>query len=169
MDIISTEKIENVILIVREQKVMLDVDLANLYQVETKKLNQQVKRNAERFPIDFMFQLTINEYENLKPRFKQTGNRRGGRRYLPFVFTEHGILMLGNVLNSSIAISTSIQIVRTFINLRTIFNSQSDLKKKLILLEAKYDHSFKVVFDAIRQLSITPDTSKKRIGIKNDD
>ncbi len=148
---------------------MLDSDLAEIYEVTSKRLNEQVRRNRARFPEDFMFQVTEIEQENLRSQIATSILNLGVRRYLPYVFTEHGALMLGNVLNSTVAINTSVQIVRAFANLRKMLASHSELSKKLDLLEKKYDHQFKVVFDAIRQLTIQPEVSKKRIGIKQDD
>ncbi len=161
---ISKTEIEKCIFIVRRQKVMLDSDLARIYGVTTKILNQAVKRNSDRFPIDFMFQLTTTEAEILRSQFG-TSNEYGGRRYLPYVFTEHGALMLSCVLNSDIAIEASIQVVRSFIRLREFVISHSELSKKLSELEKKYDSQFKVVFQAVEQLMIVPEISHKKIGI----
>ena len=132
-------------------------DLAELYQVQTKVLNQAVKRNIHRFPKDFMFQLTEDEYiehqENLRSQFV-TSSFQGGRRYLPFVFTEHGTVMLASIINSSIAVDVSIQIVRIFIKLRQLLESNKELSDKILKLEEKYDEQFSIVFDAIKQLLI---------------
>lgn len=161
---ISEKQVASKIHIIRGVKVMLDSDLAELYQVETKVLNQAVKRNIFRFPDDFMFQLTENEYDiYLRSQFV-TSNQKGGRRYLPFVFTEHGTVMLASILNSERAIFVSLQIVRTFIKLRQLLESNKELSQKIVQLEDKYDHQFKVVFDAIRQLLIQEDTDRIRIN-----
>lgn len=148
---------------------MLDADLARIYGVETKKFNQQIKRNLDRFPLDFMFRVTEIEADSLRSQIVISKTGRGGRRYLPYVFTEHGALMLANVLNSPTAVASSIQVVRAFINLRQILSSHSELARKLDTLEKKYDHQFKVVFDAIRELTLIPERPKKRIGIKQED
>ena len=162
------ERIENVIFYVRGQKVMLDQDLAELYGVETKKLNQAVKRNIERFPEDFMFSLNKKEWETLKFHFGTSKDGRGGRRYLPYVFTEHGALMLANVLNSKKAVLVSIEIVRAFARLRQIIASNKLLAQKLAKLEKKYDSQFKTVFDAIRSLMEPASSGKTSIGFKLD-
>lgn len=142
--------IENQIYEFRGQKVMLDSDLAALYGVETKRLNEQVKRNVDRFPEDFMFQLTNDEWDSLRSQIA-TANR-GGRRSNPYVFTEHGTVMLASVLNSPTAIQASIQIVKAFVKFREILGSQAALEKRINELESKYDDQFKQVFDAIRGL-----------------
>ncbi len=161
---ISKIEIEKSIFIVRKQKVMLDSDLARIYGVTTKNLNKSVKRNSDRFPLDFMFQLTTLEADNL--RFQTgTSSSYGGRRYSPYVFTEHGALMLAGVLNSDIAIEASIQVVRSFIQLREFVISHKELSRKLSDLEKKYDSQFKVVFEAIEQLMTIPEVPPKKIGI----
>lgn len=161
---ISKIEIEKSIFIVRKQKVMLDSDLARIYGVTTKNLNKSVKRNSNRFPLDFMFQLTTLEADNL--RFQTgTSSSYGGRRYSPYVFTEHGALMLAGVLNSDIAIEASIQVVRSFIQLREFVISHKELSRKLSDLEKKYDSQFKVVFEAIEQLMTIPEVPPKKIGI----
>lgn len=161
----SIAEIEKHIFIIRKQKVMLDSDLALIYGVETRTLNQAVKRNLNRFPADFMFQLSEIEGESLRSQFVTSNKTRGGRRYLPYVFTEHGALMLGNILNSETAIETSIQVVRSFMRLREMVISHSELSKKLSSLETKYDSQFKVVFDAIQKLMVEPEVPQKKIGI----
>lgn len=167
--IIPMERIERAILFIRGEKVMLDSDLAELYGVETKVLNQAVKRNASRFPLDFMFQLTPDELANLKSQIVTSS--WGGVRKLPYVFTEHGALMLANVLNSERAAQTSVQVVRVFVRLRQLLASNAGLARKLTVLEQKYDAQFKVVFDAIRQLMSPPAKPKREIGfhVKYDD
>lgn len=168
MSIIPQEQIEKAILVIRDHRVLLDSDLARIYGVSTKQLNQQVKRNLRRFPEGFMFQLTEVEKESLRSQFA-TSKTYGGRRNSPYVFTEHGTVMLASILNSSVAVSASIQVVRAFINLRKMLSSQVELARKLDSLERKYDHQFKVVFDAIRELSLIPEQPQKRVGIKQED
>ena len=168
--LVPMERIERAIFSIRGEKVMLDSDLAELYGVETKVLNQAVKRNATRFPPDFMFQLTAGEWESLRSQFV-TLKRGEHRKYLPYVFTEHGALMLANVLNSERAAQTSVQVVRAFVRLRQMLASNAELARKLAALENKYDAQFKVVFDAIRQLMSPPAKPKREIGfhVKYDD
>jgi len=163
--LIPLEVIEQRILLVRGQKVMLDADLAALYGVETKQLVRAVKRNILRFPEDFMFQLSNDEFENLRYQFG-TSSHWGGRRYPPYAFTEHGVAMLSSVLNSPRAVQVNIQIMRTFAKLREIMSQHKDLARRLDELETKYDAQFKIVFDAIRQLMAPPEPEppKKRIG-----
>jgi hypothetical protein len=142
---------------------MLDADLAEVYGVTTKRLNEQVRRNRDRFPEDFMFQLSDAEFTDLRSQFATSS--WGGRRYPPFAFSEHGALMLASVLNSPIAVDASIQVVRAFVRLREFLATHKDLSRKLAELEKKYDHQFQVVFDAIRQLmEPSPDKPKRRIG-----
>jgi len=169
--LIPMERIERAILSIRGEKVMLDGDLAEIYGVETRILNQAVKRNIERFPADFMFQLTSKEVEALRSQIVISNEGRGGRRYLPYAFTEHGALMLANVLNSERAAQTSVQVVRAFVRLRQMLTSNAELARKLAALENKYDAQFKVVFDAIRQLMSPPAKPKREIGfhVKYDD
>jgi len=159
---IPTKRIENLILLIRGQKVMLDADLAELYDVETKVFNQAVKRNIKRFPEDFMFELTEKEVEILRSQF--VTSRWGGRRYLPYVFTEQGVAMLSSVLKSQRAIQVNIEIMRAFVRLRRMLASHKDLARRLDKLEKKYDTQFKVVFDAIRQLMAPPVSKRRRIG-----
>jgi hypothetical protein len=144
--------------------VILDADLAKLYGVTTTRLNQQVKRNPERFPSDVMFQLTKKEYESLMLQIATSRVTHGGRRKLPFVFTEHGAIMAANVLNSKTAVQASVQVVRAFIRLRQMLASNAELARKLSDLERKYDSQFRVVFDAIRQLMTPPPQQRKQIG-----
>ena len=164
---IQQEQVEKIILILRGHRVMLDTDLARIYGVTTKRLNEQVRRNSDRFPDDFMFQLDEVEDASLKLKFA-TSNAYGGRRTRPYVFTEHGALMLASILSSSIAVAASLQVVRAFISLRKMLASHVELARKLDSLERKYDHQFKGVFDAIRELTLIPEQPKKRIGIKQD-
>jgi hypothetical protein len=148
--IVPAESIENCIYFLRGQRVLLDDDLAMLYGVETKILNQAVKRNSQRFPANFMFQLTTREFENLRSQF--VTSRWGGRRYSPNAFTEQGVAMLSSVLHSKRAIQVNIEIMRAFVRLRQMLASNTGLARKLAALEKKYDAQFRVVFDAIRAL-----------------
>lgn len=148
---------------------MLDADIAKIYGVSTKRLNEQVKRNKSRFPSDFMFQLSAKEFELLKLNQPQVSGAHGGRRSPPNVFTEHGAVMLANVIDSGIAVDASVQVVRAFINLRHVAEGDADLARKIELLEQRYDQQFRSVFDAIRQLMAPPVSSKRKIGIISDD
>ena len=166
--LIPAEVIERKIYLIRGQKVMLDNDLAELYKVETRTLIQAVKRNTKRFPLDFMFQLNNQEVISLRSQIVISKTGRGGRRYLPYVFTEQGVAMLSSVLNSDRAIEVNIQIMRAFVKLREMIASHKELAKKLDELESKYDEQFKVVFDAIREL-MTPSVPKKsKIGFRRE-
>lgn len=157
------DHIVGTILLVRGQRVILDLHLAMLYEVETRILNQSVKRNIERFPEDFMFQLNAEESESLRSQFVTLKTGRGRhRKYLPYVFTEHGVAMLSSILRSERAIAVNIEIMRTFSKLRQMLNSNTELSRKLDSLEKKYDDQFKVVFDAIRAMMAPADTKKKR-------
>ena len=162
--VIPMERIERAILLIRGEKVMLDWDLAELYGVETRILNQAAKRNIERFPADFMFQLTPKEVEALRSQIVISNEGRGGRRYLPYAFTEHGALMLANVLNSERAAQTSVQVVRAFVQLRQMLTSNAELARKLDAMEKKYDARFRIVFQAIRQLMSPPEPKRREIG-----
>ena len=164
--LVHAEAIERRIFLIRGQKVMSDSDLAELYGVETKVLNRAVKRNLERFPADFMFRLTIQEVTALRCQIGTSNIGRGGRRYLPYAFTEHGAIMAANVLNTRRAIEASVYVVRAFVRLRELIASHKDLAKKLEELEQKYDAQFRVVFDAIRQLMAPPETKPRRIGFR---
>ncbi|WP_096361832.1 ORF6N domain-containing protein [Sulfuricaulis limicola] len=157
---VPAEQIENRIYLLRGQRVMLDDDLAILYEVETKVLNRSVKRNLRRFPEDFMFQLSTKEFESLRCQFGTS--KRGGRRYHPYAFTEQGVAMLSSVLHSKRAIQVNIEIMRAFVRLRQMLASNVDLARKLAALERKYDAQFRVVFDAIRELMTPPVPKKKR-------
>ena len=187
-DLIPSERIEQVILLIRGQKVILDDDLARLYGVTTKRLNEQIKRNRKRFPGDFIFQLKLQEVRALRSQFatsslqsidsnKDSPNRSqfvtGSSRHLgtiyrPWVFTEHGAIMAANVLNSRRAVQMSVFVVRAFVKLREMLASHKDLAHKLAEMEKKYDSQFKVVFDAIREL-MTPiePPPKPRIGFRS--
>ena len=145
---------------------MLDRDLALLYEVETKVLNRAVKRNLQRFPSDFMFQLTPDEADSLRCQIGTSNKGRGGRRYLPYVFTEQGVAMLSTVLNSERAILVNIGIMRAFVKLRQMLASNTELSRRLDELESKYDKQFRVVFVAIRQLMATSVRDRKEIGFR---
>jgi hypothetical protein len=160
--VVEAGRIENAILIIRDQKVMLDRDLAALYQVLTRNLNKAVTRNRDRFPPDFMFPLTREEVDNLKFQFGTSS--WGGTRKPPRAFTEQGVAMLSSVLRSKRAVQVNIEIMRTFAGLRLILSTHVDLAKKLAALEKKYDSQFRVVFDAIRQLMTLPEPKKRKIG-----
>lgn len=160
--LIPIERIEAAILLIRGHKVMLDADLAELYGVATGNLNKAVKRNMERFPSDVMFQLTDEEYSNLRFQFGRAS--WGGRRTSPFVFTEQGVAMLSSVLRSRRAAMVNVEIMRTFVKLRRILASHEELSRKLDSLERKHDRQFKVVFDAIRQLMTAPEPVVPRMG-----
>ena len=161
--IVPIEVIEKKILLIGGQKVMLDSDLATLYGVTTKRLNEQVRRNVKRFPVDFMYQLSREEFESLRSHFA-TSSSWGGRRTLPYAFTEQGIAMLSSVLNSERAIEVNIQIMRAFVKLREMIATHKDLSRKLAELEKKYDGQFQIVFEAIRQLIEQPEKPKRKIG-----
>ncbi|MBI4847750.1 MAG: ORF6N domain-containing protein [Nitrospirae bacterium] len=163
---IPHDVVESKILFIRGKKVMLDKDLAALYGVETKMLNRAIKRNIDRFPEDFMLQLTKDELENLRYHFGTSS--WGGQRYLPYAFTENGVAMLSSVLNSKRAIQVNIQIMRTFTKIRSMLASNAALARKMKSLENKYDEQFKVVFDAIRQLMVPSEKKKKEIGFKRE-
>ncbi len=142
---------------------MLDSDLAGLYGVQIKVLNQAVKRNLKRFPQDFMFQLDAEEHETLRSQFVTLKAGRGAyRKYHPYAFTEQGVAMLSGVLNSDRAIEVNIMIMRAFVKLREMIASNKDLAGKLSALEKKYDSQFRIVFDAIRELMLPPVPKKKR-------
>jgi hypothetical protein len=165
---LPVESIQDKILLLRGQKVMLDEDLAGLYGVETRRLNEQVRRNIKRFPPDFMFQLNEIEFTEaaaLRSRFVTLKKGRGQhRKYLPFAFTEQGIAMLSSVLNSDRAIEMNILIMRAFVNLREMISSHKDLVRKLDELEMKYDAQFAMVFDAMRELIAPVEPKKRKIG-----
>ncbi len=163
--LVPPERIRQSILLIRGERVLLDADLAEMYGVETKVLTQAVRRNIERFPADFMFQLSAEEFADLKRHFG-TSNQWGGRRYPPYAFTEQGVAMLSSVLRSPRAVAVNIEIMRAFVRLRQMLTSNAELARKLDALERKYDAQFKVVFDAIRQLMKPPEqaTGRRRIG-----
>ena len=167
--LIPTERIQNLIIEIRGHRVILDSDLADLYGVTTKRLNEQVTRNQDRFPDDFMLQLTKEEYEILRSHFATLKKGPGQhRKYMPYAFTEHGTIMLANILKSPTAVQASIQVVRAFIQMRQLLASQKGLMRKILDMENKYDDQFKVVFTAIRQLMEPPKAKPKhRIGFKS--
>jgi hypothetical protein len=163
INLISIESIEKTIYLIRGEKVMLDRDLAELYQVQTKALNQAVRRNSDRFPADFMFQLSEKEVAELnRSQFVTGSEKHRDPRFRPYAFTEQGVAMLSSVLRSKCAITVNIEIMRAFVKLRQIFISNAELARRLNKLESKYDKQFKVVFDAIRQLMPTPVRNRKR-------
>lgn len=162
-DLIPQERIESKILIIRDNKVMLDRDLAELYGVETKQLTRQVRRNLERFPGDFAFQLSAGEFENLKRHFGTSS--WGGTRKLPYAFTENGIAMLSSVLKSKRAVQVNIQIMRAFTKLRQMMLNNKEILKKIDDMEQKYDAKLKIVFDTLRHILLYPKTElKEKIG-----
>jgi len=160
---VAPQRVERRILSLRGQKVMLSTDLAELYKVAPKALVQAVKRNRERFPVDFMFQLTRTEYADLKSQ-SVTSTWGGARRAAPYAFTEQGVAMLSSVLRSPRAVQVNIAIMRAFVKLREILATHRDLARRLDEMESKYDKQFRVVFDAIRQLMAPPEKPRGRIG-----
>jgi hypothetical protein len=161
------ERIERSIFLIRGQSVMLSTHLAALYEVEPRALVQAVKRNRERFPPDFMFQLTPGEFRNLKSQFV-ISSWGGLRRATPYAFTEQGVAMLSSVLRSDRAVRVNIEIMRAFVKLRELLATHKDLARKLEALERKYDAQFKVVLDAIRQLMAPPQAKQRRIGFRGE-
>jgi len=173
--LLKSENIAQLVFLIRGEKVMLDADLAVLYGVEARALNQAVKRNVNRFPEDFMFQLTEGEYESLKSQFVtsrggafpnssqsvMSSRKHRGRRYRPYAFTEQGVAMLSSVLRSSRAVEVNIAIMRTFVQLRRLMDSNRELARKIETLEKKYDEQFTAVFEAIKQLVAEDDARKK--------
>ncbi len=157
------ERVERLIYVIRGEKVMLDSDLADLYGVETRVLMQAVKRNKGRFPPDFMYQLSKKEDTNLRSQIVISKDR-GGRRYPPYAFTEQGVAMLSSVLRSERAIKVNIAIMRTFVQLRQIMQSNKKLSKQLEDMENKYDEQFKIVFKAIHQLMTPPARKRRKMG-----
>ena len=163
--LIPRKQIEQTILVIRGHRVMLDADLAKLYGVPTKVLNQAVKRNKSLSPRDFMFQLTDQEATTLRSQIV-TSRDRGGRQYSPYVFTEQGVAMLSSVLHSERAIQLNIAIMRAFVSLREMMSSNKVLARRLKELEKKYDAKFRVVFQAIHELMAQPAPKSRRIGFK---
>lgn len=164
--LVPIERIEQTILLIRGHKVILDRDLASLYGVATRDLNKAVTRNLDRFPDDFMIQLTRSEFSNLKSQFGTSS--WGGTRKLPRAFTEQGVAMLSSVLRSKRAVQVNIAIMRAFVRLREMIASNKDLARRLSELEKKYNRQFKVVFDAIRELMTPPETPRRRIGFQRE-
>ena len=162
-NIITRERIEQHIFMLRGEKVMLSPDLARLYQTPVRVLVQAVKRNIDRFPADFMFQLTDGEFKNLKSQFV-TSSWGGLRRATPYAFTEQGVAMLSSVLKSKRAVHVNIEIMHAFVRLRKLLESNEGLSRKLATLEKKYDTQFKTVFDAIRKLMTPPEPKHRAIG-----
>ncbi len=160
------ERIESTIYLIRGKKVMFDRDLAELYGVETKILNRSVRRNQERFPEDFMFQLNDKELKIWKYQFGTSNREKMGLRKRPLVFTEQGVAMLSSVLNSKRAIQVNIQIMRTFTKLREMLATNKELRDKIEKLERKYDQKFKVVFDVIKKLLSVDEKPKSEIGFR---
>ena len=161
--LIPSERIVSKIYIIRNKKVMLDKDLAELYGVKTMVLNQAVRRNIKRFPADFMFQLDKNEMKSLISQIV-ISKGRGGTRKLPLVFTEQGVAMLASVLNSDRAINVNIQIIRTFVKIRELLATNEVLQRKVMEMEKKYDSKIKKIFDILQLLLADENKPKKKIG-----
>ena len=161
---VPVERITAKIYLIRGTKVMMDRDLAELYGVETKVLKQAVRRNIDRFPDDFMFELTREEFQKWRSQFVTSKSDRMGLRYKPMVFTEQGVAMLSSVLTSKRAIQVNIQIMRAFSKLREMMSTHKDLKKKIEAMEKKYDENFRIVFEAIKQLLETDAKPRKKIS-----
>ena len=162
--LVPIELIASKIYLIRGIKVMLDRDLAELYWVETKVLKQAVRRNIDRFPVDFMFEMTEMEFEDWRSQFVTSKSDKMGLRYKPMAFTEQGVAMLSSVLRSKRAIHVNIQIMRAFTQLRKMLSTHKDLKRKIESMEKKYDEQFQIVFEAIKQLLTEEEKPKKRIG-----
>jgi len=166
-NVITDEAIVSKIYLIREQKVMLDRDLAVLYQVETKVFNQAVKRNMERFPEDFMFQLTDKEFENLRSQIVTSS--WGGARYLPYAFTEQGVAMLSSVLKSEVAIHVNIQIIRLFTRMRELLSTSQDILLKLADIEKRVslsEENIQAIFNCLKELLTPPKVERNKIGFK---
>ena len=164
------EGIQSLILTIRRQRVMLDSDLARIYDVTTKQLNQALGRNPERFPIDFAFQIDLQEFAHLRSQFVTSNVGRGGRRHLPWVFTEHGALMLASILKSPVAVEASVRVVRAFVAMRETLAAHKELARKLEELEAHvghHDQAIQNLFEAIRQMTETPvPEDRRQIGFR---
>ncbi len=174
MQVLSHKEIAQKIFFIRGCKIMLDSDLAPLYQVKTKNLNKAVRRNRNRFPEDFMFQITPEEFELLRfqtgtSKKEQKHEHRGGRRHLPLAFTEQGIAMLSSVLRSERAVLVNVEIMRTFVQLKRFLLTNKELAQKLAILEKRYDAQFKVVFDEIRRIVSPTLSSHRKIGFHSDE
>lgn len=171
MEIVPQQIIESKIYLLRGKKVMLDRDLATLYGVETRTLNQAVRRNINRFPEDFMFQLTMEEMENWKSQIVISNKEKMGLRKRPYAFTENGVAMLSSVLSSERAVEVNIQIMRTFTRLREMILTHKELAHKLAQLErkiGKHDDEIKTIFNAIRQLMVPPEPKRRKIGFRRE-
>jgi len=169
LELVAGPAIEKRILVMRERQVMLDEDLADLYDVETRVLIQQVKRNAKRFPSDFMFQLTKAEAGALRSQIVISNDGRGGRRYAPYVFTEQGVAMLSGVLRSDRAIAVNIEIMRAFVELRRVASSNASIEKRLEQIErgmGEHDEQLGQIFTALRQLIAPPPQPKRPVGFR---
>jgi hypothetical protein len=173
--LVPVQDITRTILVLRGQRVLLDAELAALYGVTTKRLNEQVRRNLDRFPADFMFQLTVPEATALRSQIATSNTRRGGRRYLPYAFTEHGAIQAANVLNSPRAVEMGIYVVRAFVQLRELLSSNKDLARRLDQLEARiekklatHDDAIAAMLSAIRQLMNPPPPKRRPIGFTAD-
>ena len=165
----TVRRVDSRILYLRDQKIILDADLAELYGVEVRHLNQQVKRNSKRFPVEFMFQLSNKELKLLRSQFVISNNGRGGRRYLPYAFTEHGVIMAATVLSSERAIEMSIFIVRAFVRMRQALAANREIAAKLTELEGRlegHDADIQAVINAIRDLMAPPARNGRRIGFQ---
>jgi hypothetical protein len=165
--LVPVEHLERAIRLIRGEKVILDADLATLYGVETRTLVQAVKRNLERFPPDFMFQLTREEFTVLRSQ-TVTSRSWGGRRYPPYAFTEQGVAMLSSVLRSPQAIGVNIEIMRAFVRMRRLLAAHARLEKKILEMEEKYDGQFAMVFEALKQLMAPPESKRRKIGFRQD-
>jgi phage regulator Rha-like protein len=165
----SPYAVESRILLLRHQRIILDADIAELYGVPVKVLNQQIKRNQKRFPADFVFQLSTKEYEALRSQFVTSKERRGGRRYLPYAFTEHGAIMAATVLNSERAVEMSVFVVRAFVRLREMLANNRKLAGKIDELENRldtHDSTIQDLIEAIKELMTPEDPPRKRIGFQ---
>lgn len=173
LQVVAAPAIEKRILVVRGRQVMLDEDLADLYGVETRVLVQQVRRNEKRFPADFMFQLSAEEFSHLKSQSVMSSGEHGGRRKRPLVFTEQGIAMLSGVLRSDRAIAVNIEIMRAFVELRRVAGSFDELQKRLDQMEldigarlSEHDEQLRQIFEALRQLIAPPEKSRRQVGFR---
>jgi len=173
LQVVAAPAIERRILLVRGRQVMLDEDLADLYGVETRVLVQQVRRNEKRFPVDFMFQLSTEEFGNLKSQFVMSSGGHGGRRKRPLVFTEQGVAMLSGVLRSDRAITVNIEIMRAFVELRRVAGSFRELQERLDQMEldigarlSEHDEQLRQIFEALRRLIAPPPPAKRPVGFR---
>jgi hypothetical protein len=161
---VNPENIAEKIYFIRGEKVILDFDLATLYNVDAKRLKESVRRNIKRFPLDFMFELSQDECKNLRTHFASSS--WGGQRYAPYAFTEQGVAMLSGILNSDRAINVNIAIMRAFVQMRRMLETHRDLAEKIKELESKYDEQFGIVFEAIRQLIHKENEPRNPVGFK---